>query len=51
MEHIMHAAQARGIDVDVLSAAKAIAQRAIDAGHGTDGFSRLAEMLGKPTPA
>jgi 3-hydroxyisobutyrate dehydrogenase-like beta-hydroxyacid dehydrogenase len=50
MDHIIHAARAQGIDVGVLSAAKAIAERAIDAGHGTDGFARLAEILRKPTP-
>jgi 3-hydroxyisobutyrate dehydrogenase-like beta-hydroxyacid dehydrogenase len=51
MEHVIHAAQVRSIDTSVLSAAKAIAQRAIDAGHGTDGFSRLAAVLAKSTPA
>jgi hypothetical protein len=50
MDHIIHAAEAHGIDVGVLSAAKATAQRAIDAGHGTDGFARLPEILRKPTP-
>ncbi|GAA3110062.1 NAD(P)-dependent oxidoreductase [Streptosporangium carneum] len=45
MEHIIHAARARGIDTGVLSAASAVARRAIDAGHGEDGFSRLAEVL------
>lgn len=49
MEHIIHAAKHHGIDVSVLSSAKAIAQRAIDAGQGTDGFSRLTETLVKPT--
>ncbi|GAA3412598.1 NAD(P)-dependent oxidoreductase [Streptosporangium vulgare] len=51
MEHIIHAAQARGIDTGVLSAAQAVARRAIDAGQGGDSFSRLAEVLGRPVPA
>ncbi|WP_037464697.1 NAD(P)-dependent oxidoreductase [Shimazuella kribbensis] len=45
MERIIHTSQAHGIDVSVLSAVKAIAQKAIDEGHGTDGFSRLAEVV------
>ncbi|KPV59099.1 dehydrogenase [Paenibacillus sp. A3] len=49
MEHIIHAAQARGIDASVLSAAHAVARRAIGTGQGTDGFSLLAELFGKPT--
>ncbi|KEQ24905.1 NAD(P)-dependent oxidoreductase [Paenibacillus tyrfis] len=49
MEHIIHAAQARGIDASILSAAYAVARRAIDAGQGNDAFSRLAELLGKPS--
>ncbi|GAA4225209.1 3-hydroxyisobutyrate dehydrogenase-like beta-hydroxyacid dehydrogenase [Streptosporangium album] len=51
MEHIIHASQAAGIDTGVLSAATAVARRAIDAGHGTDGFSRLTEVLRTPAPA
>lgn len=48
MEHIIHVAEDHGIDASVLSAAKAVAQRAIDEGHGNDGFSRLTEVLKKP---
>jgi 3-hydroxyisobutyrate dehydrogenase-like beta-hydroxyacid dehydrogenase len=51
IEHIIHTAQAHHIDAGVLTASKTIVQRAIDAGHGTDGLSRLAEVLTKPTPA
>jgi hypothetical protein len=50
MAHIIDAARARGIDASVLSAARAVAQRAIDAGHGTDGFARLADVLGRTSP-
>jgi 3-hydroxyisobutyrate dehydrogenase-like beta-hydroxyacid dehydrogenase len=49
MEHIIHAARHRGIDVSVLSAAMAVTQRAINGGYGTDGFSRLTELLRKPS--
>lgn len=49
MQHIIHSAQDRGIDIGVLSAAHAIAQRAIAAGHGDDGFSRLSETVKAPT--
>lgn len=50
MAHIIHAAHARGIDTTVLSAAKAIADHAIEAGHGNDGFARLADVLGQHQP-
>lgn len=51
MEHIIHAAQAHGIDTRVLTAAKALADRAINAGHGEDGFASLVEVLTKPESA
>ncbi|PTM56661.1 NAD(P)-dependent oxidoreductase [Desmospora activa] len=50
MEHIIQTAQAHGIDTSVLNAAKAVAQRAIDTGHGTDDFSYLTEVFQKPSP-
>jgi 3-hydroxyisobutyrate dehydrogenase-like beta-hydroxyacid dehydrogenase len=48
MEHIIHTAQHHGMDISVMSAAKAVAQRAINAGYGADGFSRVTELLRKP---
>lgn len=45
MEHIIHAAEGHGIDAGVLSAAHAVARRAIDAGHGSAQISRLVEEL------
>ncbi|EIV94742.1 beta-hydroxyacid dehydrogenase, 3-hydroxyisobutyrate dehydrogenase [Frankia sp. QA3] len=45
MRHIIHTARARDLDTGVLDAAEALARRAIDAGHGADGFSRLAQTL------
>ncbi|MEU3166865.1 NAD(P)-binding domain-containing protein [Streptosporangium sp. NPDC006930] len=51
MEHIIHAARARGIDTGVMNAAHAVARQAIDAGRGGESFSLLAEVLKRPVPA
>jgi 3-hydroxyisobutyrate dehydrogenase-like beta-hydroxyacid dehydrogenase len=45
MSHIIESAERRGIDVAVMRAARATALRAIESGHGTDGVSRLTEVL------
>jgi 3-hydroxyisobutyrate dehydrogenase-like beta-hydroxyacid dehydrogenase len=45
MAHIVETAEARGIDAGVMKAAHALARQAIDAGHGTDGMSRLTVAL------
>ncbi|GAA3739452.1 3-hydroxyisobutyrate dehydrogenase-like beta-hydroxyacid dehydrogenase [Spinactinospora alkalitolerans] len=45
IEHIVHAAKARGLDTGVLSAAKDLADRAIAAEHGEDSFARLVETV------
>jgi hypothetical protein len=45
MAHIIETAEARGIDTSVMKAAHALARQAIDAGHGTDGISRLTVEL------
>ncbi|SED22962.1 3-hydroxyisobutyrate dehydrogenase [Amycolatopsis tolypomycina] len=45
MDHVLAAARARNLDNGVLSAARAEVQRAIDTGHGSDGFGRLAALL------
>ncbi|WP_171168765.1 NAD(P)-dependent oxidoreductase [Streptomyces sp. I05A-00742] len=44
MEHIVHAAEARGLDTSVIGSALAVARRAIDAGLGGDGISRLVDV-------
>lgn len=49
MEHIIQTSRHHGIDDSVLSAAQAIARQAIDSGHGKDNFSRLFEVLRKPS--
>lgn len=41
--------QQHGIDVSVLSAVMAVAKQAINDGYGNDNFSRLTELLRKPT--
>jgi 3-hydroxyisobutyrate dehydrogenase-like beta-hydroxyacid dehydrogenase len=47
MAHIVETAQAHGIDSGALQAVHAVARQAIDAGHGTDSFARLAQILAK----
>ncbi|MEU3254496.1 NAD(P)-binding domain-containing protein [Streptomyces sp. NPDC006997] len=47
MAHIVHASEAHGIDAGVLRAAEGQARRVIGLGHGTDGFIRVTELLGR----
>jgi 3-hydroxyisobutyrate dehydrogenase-like beta-hydroxyacid dehydrogenase len=47
MAHIVHTAEAHGIDSAVLRAAEGQARRAVGLGHGTDGITRLTELLGR----
>lgn len=47
MKHIIETAHSHEIDTSVLTAANDIALRAIDDGHGADGFSFLTEILQK----
>ncbi|MDT0442585.1 NAD(P)-dependent oxidoreductase [Streptomyces johnsoniae] len=51
MAHVRHVTEARGLDVGLIAAAEAMARRAIDAGHGGDGFSRLADTAASDTAA
>ncbi|WP_414942447.1 NAD(P)-binding domain-containing protein [Amycolatopsis sp. cmx-11-51] len=44
MDHILEAIRAQDLDNGVLAAARAQVQQAIDAGHGSDGFGRLAAL-------
>lgn len=44
MDHVLQAIRANGLDNGVLSSARAAVQRAIDAGHGSAGFTRLAAL-------
>ncbi|MGK5729149.1 NAD(P)-dependent oxidoreductase [Streptomyces sp. URMC 124] len=47
MAHIVQASEAHGIDAGVMRAAEGMARRVIGLGHGTDGFIRIAEVLGR----
>jgi 3-hydroxyisobutyrate dehydrogenase-like beta-hydroxyacid dehydrogenase len=47
MAHIVYTSEAHGIDAGVMRAAEGMARRAIGLGHGTDGFSRITEVLGR----
>ncbi|MFF2774160.1 NAD(P)-dependent oxidoreductase [Streptomyces sp. NPDC058052] len=45
MAHVVHAAEAHAIDSGVMRAIEGMARRTVALGHGTDGFSRVAEVL------
>jgi 3-hydroxyisobutyrate dehydrogenase-like beta-hydroxyacid dehydrogenase len=47
MAHIVHASEAHGIDASVMRAAEGQARRVIALGHGTDGYMRVVELLGR----
>jgi 3-hydroxyisobutyrate dehydrogenase-like beta-hydroxyacid dehydrogenase len=47
MTHIVRTAEAHGIDTAVLRAAEGQARRAVGLGHGTDGITRITELLGR----
>ncbi|MEV0535533.1 NAD(P)-binding domain-containing protein [Kitasatospora sp. NPDC050463] len=47
MAHVVHAAESHGIDSGVMRAAEGLVRRTIALGHGEDGVSRLAEVLGR----
>jgi 3-hydroxyisobutyrate dehydrogenase-like beta-hydroxyacid dehydrogenase len=47
MAHIVHASEAHGIEASVMRAIEGQARRVIGLGHGSDGFMRVTEMLGR----
>lgn len=47
MTHIVHASEAHGIEAGLMRAAEGLARRTVALGHGADGFSRIAEVLGR----
>ncbi|MGF7031147.1 3-hydroxyisobutyrate dehydrogenase-like beta-hydroxyacid dehydrogenase [Paenibacillus mucilaginosus] len=47
MDHIIQASEDHGMEAGVMKAARALVQRALDAGHGNDGFSWLTGLLEK----
>ncbi len=47
MTHVVQTSEAHGIDAGVMRAAEGVVRRVIGLGHGADGFSRVAEVLGR----
>ncbi|KJY34722.1 NAD(P)-binding domain-containing protein [Streptomyces sp. NRRL S-495] len=47
MAHVVHTAESHGIESGVMRAAEGLVRRTIALGHGEDGASRLAEVLGR----
>ncbi|WP_406299723.1 NAD(P)-binding domain-containing protein [Embleya sp. NBC_00888] len=47
MDHLVHAARARGVDTALPELYRTYTRRAIAAGHGSDGYARLVEELRK----
>uniref|UniRef100_UPI00402B05BC IR104M4 n=1 Tax=Streptomyces aureocirculatus TaxID=67275 RepID=UPI00402B05BC len=48
IEHILHAAELRGLDVSVLRSVRDVARRAVDLGHGADSWSATVEGARNP---
>ncbi|WP_369271917.1 NAD(P)-dependent oxidoreductase [Streptomyces sp. R11] len=51
MAHIVETSESHGIDAGVMRAAEGQARRVIGLGHGTDGFIRVTELLGRRSQA
>ncbi|MGI5376414.1 NAD(P)-dependent oxidoreductase [Streptomyces sp. CA-251387] len=47
MAHIVQASESHGIEAGVIRAAEGLARRVVALGHGTDGFMRVTELLGR----
>ncbi|MET9444488.1 NAD(P)-binding domain-containing protein [Streptomyces sp. NPDC006610] len=47
MSHIVHASESHGIDASVMRAIEGQARRVVALGHGTDGYLRVTELLGR----
>ncbi|MFJ8538701.1 NAD(P)-dependent oxidoreductase [Streptomyces sp. NPDC093591] len=47
MAHIVEASESHGIEAGVMRAAEGLARRVVALGHGTDGFMRVTELLGR----
>ncbi|MEY9487778.1 3-hydroxyisobutyrate dehydrogenase-like beta-hydroxyacid dehydrogenase [Streptomyces calvus] len=47
MSHVVHAAEAHGIDASVMRVIEGQARQVVALGHGTDGFTRVAELLAR----
>ncbi|MFD3334753.1 NAD(P)-dependent oxidoreductase [Streptomyces sp. NPDC058700] len=47
MTHVVHASESHGIDAGVMRAAEGLARRTVALGHGAEGFTRVADVLGR----
>ncbi|MGW0882433.1 NAD(P)-dependent oxidoreductase [Streptomyces sp. NPDC002671] len=47
MAHVVEVSETHGIDAGVMRAVEGMARRVIGLGHGTDGFIRVAEVIGR----
>ncbi|MEY7976600.1 NAD(P)-dependent oxidoreductase, partial [Streptomyces pilosus] len=47
MAHVVHASEAHGIDAGVMRVIEGQARRVIALGHGTDGYTRVAELIAR----
>ncbi|MET8770842.1 NAD(P)-binding domain-containing protein [Streptomyces sp. NPDC004658] len=47
MAHVVDVSESHGIDAGVMRAVEGLTRRVIGLGHGTDGFMRVAEVLGR----
>ncbi|MDC0770240.1 NAD(P)-dependent oxidoreductase [Streptomyces sp. HD] len=47
MAHIVEASESHGIEANVIRAAEGLARRVVALGHGTDGYMRVVELLGR----
>ncbi|MGC9500393.1 NAD(P)-dependent oxidoreductase [Streptomyces sp. WG7] len=47
MAHVVHASEAHGIDASLMRVIEGQARRVIALGHGTDGFTRVAEVIAR----
>ncbi|MEI5524332.1 NAD(P)-binding domain-containing protein [Streptomyces brasiliscabiei] len=47
MTHVVRVSESHGIDASVMRSAEGFVRRAIAQGHGSDGFTRLTEVLGR----
>ncbi|PPK65408.1 3-hydroxyisobutyrate dehydrogenase-like beta-hydroxyacid dehydrogenase [Actinokineospora auranticolor] len=45
IRHVLHATRAKGLDAGVLTAAEAVAARAVESGRGDAGFSAVVDVL------
>ncbi|MET9371670.1 NAD(P)-binding domain-containing protein [Streptomyces griseoflavus] len=47
MTHVVHASESHGIDASVMRVIEGQARRVIALGHGTDGYTRVGELIGR----